>query len=131
MKGIALAFFALALLAGLCGMLWGIEMAATQNHLMAPAHAHLNLLGWVSCAIFGFYYHLVPGASAGLLPRAHFVLAATGLVTIVPGIAIAVSGGGEALAGIGSVLTVLSMLSFAAVVLRRVRPVQPASARMA
>lgn len=116
MTGIARRFFALAVLAGVCGMIWGIQMAASGDHLMFPAHAHLNLLGWVGCAIFGFYYHLVP--TSGWLPRAHFALAAAGLVTLVPGIALAEMGGSAAPAGIGSILTLLSMLTFAVVVLR-------------
>ena len=31
----------------------GIGMAASQNHSIMPAHAHLNLLGWVSLFLFG------------------------------------------------------------------------------
>jgi hypothetical protein len=31
-------------------------MGATQNFIIAPAHAHLNLLAWVSMALFGLWY---------------------------------------------------------------------------
>lgn len=118
MKGIARGFMAIGVLSALIGMVWGIQMSASGNHTLSPAHAHLNLLGWVSCAIFGFYYHVVPRAAAGVLARVHLGLAALGLVMIVPGIVMAVSGQGETLAKLGSVVTVLSMLTFAVVLLR-------------
>ena len=48
--------FLVAVPAALAGMVAGIVMGATQNFILAPAHAHLNLLGWVSMALFGLYY---------------------------------------------------------------------------
>ena len=119
MKGLSYWFFTLGVLSVLIGMVWGIQMAATHDHLLSPAHAHLNLLGWVSFSIYAFYYHLVPDATRGLLPRAHFVLALAGLVVIVPGIAMSISGMDETLAKLGSILSVLSMAAFAAIVLRQ------------
>ena len=121
MKGIAGYFMMLAVIAVVVGMSWGIYMAATGEHAMAPAHAHLNLVGWVTMSVFAFYYHLVPGAQDGMLPKLHFVAAALGLVLMVPGIALAVQESGEALAKAGSVLTLASMLLFLFVVLKTVR----------
>jgi cbb3-type cytochrome oxidase subunit 1 len=116
MKGVALWFFAAGVLAVTGGMLWGIQMAASGDHLMAPAHAHLNLVGWVTMAMFGVYYHLHPRAAGRGLARVHFVVALAGLVILVPGIALAVSEAGETLAKVGSVLTLASMLIFLATV---------------
>ncbi|OWU82479.1 hypothetical protein [Phaeobacter sp. 22II1-1F12B] len=118
MKSISFWFFILGVASVLIGMIWGIQMSATHDHLLSPAHAHLNLLGWVSFSIFAFYYHLVPDAAEGTLPQVHFTLAVSGLVLIVPGIAMAIQGQGETLAKLGSVLSVLNMLVFAAVVVR-------------
>ena len=118
MKSISFWFFILGVASVLIGMVWGIQMSATHDHLLSPAHAHLNLLGWVSFSIFAFYYHLVPDAAEGTLPQVHFTLAVSGLVLIVPGIAMAIQGQGETLAKLGSVLSVLNMLVFAAVVVR-------------
>mgnify|MGYP000135283016 CR=1 FL=1 len=127
MNGISKAFMLLALLWIIIGMAWGIQMAAANDHTMAPAHAHLNLVGWVTFAIFAFYYHLVPAAGRGLLPKLHLAAAVAGVVLMVPGIAMAVTRQGEALAKAGSVLTILSMLIFAAVMLRSIgRPAQVA-----
>ena len=52
--------FKLAVLFVIAGMAMGIGMAATHNHSIMPAHAHLNLLGWVSLFLFGIYYKLHP-----------------------------------------------------------------------
>ncbi|MAY86092.1 MAG: hypothetical protein CML02_05155 [Pseudooceanicola sp.] len=102
-------------------MVWGIQMAATHDHLLSPAHAHLNLLGWVSFSIYAFFYHLVPNAAQGLLPKVHFALALVGLVVIVPGIAMANMGVNEGIAAAGSILSLLSMLVFGVIVLRHGR----------
>lgn len=118
MKGIAFWFLVVAVVSVLIGMAWGIYMAASHDHTMAPVHAHLNLLGWVSFAIFAFYYHLVPAAQAGLLPRLHLALSLGGLVLIVPGIAMSVTGQGDTVGAVGSVLSVLGMACFMGVVIR-------------
>src|SRR3984893_11595234 len=57
MKASILSFRA-AVLMFIAGMIWGIVMGISQDHSTMPAHAHLNLLGWVSLFLFGFYYHL-------------------------------------------------------------------------
>ncbi len=44
----------------IAGMAMGIGMAASQDHSIMPAHAHLNLLGWVSLFLFGIYYERRP-----------------------------------------------------------------------
>ncbi|SEQ17451.1 hypothetical protein [Thalassovita taeanensis] len=121
MKGISIYFFLVAIVSVSLGMIWGIQMSASHDHIMAPAHAHLNLLGWVSMAIFAFYYHLVPDAALGALPKLHLALAVLGLVTIVPGIAMAVKETGETLAKLGSLLTLASMLVFLVIVVLQVR----------
>ena len=118
MKGISYAFFIAGVVSVVVGMIWGIQMSATHDHTLSPAHAHLNLLGWVSFAIFAFYYRLVPEAAEGVLPKLHLALALAGLVTIVPGIVMAITERGETLAKIGSVLSLLSMVVFLVVVVR-------------
>jgi len=57
-----------AVLFVLAGMLWGIQMAISNNHAPFPAHAHLNLLGWVSLFLFGIYYRLNPLLDEASMP---------------------------------------------------------------
>ncbi|MBI1407769.1 MAG: hypothetical protein GC145_16775 [Caulobacter sp.] len=60
MPRLSVTFFTTAVLMGLAGMVWGSIMGASGDHAMMPAHAHLNLLGWVSLSIMGGFYAL-PG----------------------------------------------------------------------
>ena len=57
MKASSLSFYA-AVVAVLVGMSWGIVMAISQDHSAMPAHAHLNLLGWVSLFLFGIFFDI-------------------------------------------------------------------------
>lgn len=112
MKGIAFWFFLVAVLWVTIGMAWGIQMSASGNHMLAGAHAHLNLVGWATMGLFGLYYHSVPAAAAKTLAKVHFVVAVAGVVAMVPGIALAITEQGETLAIVGSLLTFASMLIF-------------------
>ena len=58
MKGVAFWFFAsdVVYVCYVClGMIFGSQMAASDDFTFAPAHAHLNLVGWVTMALFGIY----------------------------------------------------------------------------
>jgi len=84
MQGTARLFFTLAVIYAICGMLLGIHMAMSHNHLQMPTHAHTMVAGWVSSAIFAFYYHLNPGDNRSGISRVHFVLqAVSGIVLVV------------------------------------------------
>lgn len=117
MRKVGTWFFAVAALCATAGMAWGIQMAATHDHLLSPAHAHLNLVGWVSMGLFGLYYRLTPSA-AGRLAWVQFALALAGVLLLVPGIALAIRGGTEGFAVAGSFLTIGSMVIFVLTVLR-------------
>lgn len=102
----------------LAGMSYGIHMATSGDFTLAPAHAHLNLLGWVSIALYGTFYTLIPSAATSMLAKAQVALAEIGVIVLTPGIAFAILGRGEALAATGSIIVIVSMLLFAIVVVR-------------
>ncbi len=118
MRGLAFNFFVLGIVSVLVGMIWGIGMSATGDHTLSPAHAHLNLLGFVLFSVFGFYYHAVPDAAEGVLPKLHFGTAVLSVVIVVPGIVMAIQETGEAMAKVGSLLAVVSMILFLIVVFK-------------
>lgn len=62
----------LAVLYLIAGVGLGLFMAASHDHSMFPVHAHLNLLGWVSMALFGCFYRLWPEAAGSRLAKVHF-----------------------------------------------------------
>lgn len=114
-------FFATAALFALIGMAWGIQMSAAQDHSLSPAHGHLNLIGFVSMAVFGGYYALNPLAAESKLAVIHYALTLASVIVLIPGIVMALTGAGEALAKGGSVLALLAMALFLVTVLRHAR----------
>ena len=61
------------------GVVMGVAMGITHRFEYAPVHAHVNLLGWASLALFALIYHIRPQAAATRLARLQFVLHNTGL----------------------------------------------------
>lgn len=56
------------------GMAMGIAMGASENFVLRPVHAHVNLLGWVTLALSGLVYSIFPQAAHNWLARLHFWL---------------------------------------------------------
>jgi hypothetical protein len=59
-------------------------MGASEDFTMMPAHAHLNLLGWVTLALYGTFYALTAGTLSPRLAWINFALSATGVVFMIP-----------------------------------------------
>ena len=106
-------FFATAAILALIGMAWGIQMSATHDHALSPAHGHLNLVGFVAMSVYGAFYGLFPAAAEGRLARLHYWLALAAVAVLTPGIAMAIAREQAALAQVGSLLTLASMALFA------------------
>ncbi len=118
MKSLPFWFIAVGAVLALAGMAWGIEMAVTQDHALAPGHAHNNLIGFVTMVIYGVYYKLVPAAAQTRLALVHFWVALLGALTIGIGVAMATSGQGEWLAQIASIATIIGMAIFVVTIFR-------------
>ncbi len=67
-------FLKIAVIYLVLGVIFGIWMGITQQFQFAPAHAHLNLLGWASLALMGVIYRLFPAAARTKLAHWHFWL---------------------------------------------------------
>ena len=115
MSNISGNFIKVAVLFALVGMALGIHMATSGNHDQHAAHAHINLVGWVTLMLFGLFYKAYPQAAEGKLALAHFWLSVVGAVIINVGVYLIYSGMPEAdpVAGIGSIFVILGMASFA------------------
>lgn len=116
MTGNAGRFFASAIIYAVLGMTLGLFMGMTQDHSQMPTHAHFVLIGWVTFAIYGFFYHAFPNAAANRLANAHFWLAEISLIVLLAGL-FAIFGGkpdlGEPFAAAGSIGILLSVILFA------------------
>lgn len=67
-------FLRLSVVYFVLGVTLGIFMAASHDYTFRPVHAHLNLLGWVSMALFGLWYRGAPASAESRLAKAHFWL---------------------------------------------------------
>ena len=105
------------------GMLWGIEMGVRQNFAMAPAHAHLNLVGGVLLFVFGLYYKLFPAAGDSALAKWQGRLHIAGAILFPLGVAIVVAKGETfiILPIIGSLIVLVAVILFAVIVMRTSR----------
>ncbi len=120
MKASSLSFRA-AVLFVIAGMAWGISMAISNDHAAMPAHAHLNLLGWVSLFLFGIFYFLHPAVDRSRTAMVQVViwLVATGILTVGVGLVHTGHAVGDPIAAIGSIVVLGDMLLFAWIVFRR------------
>jgi hypothetical protein len=119
MKASSLCFQA-AVLFVIAGMIWGITMAISEDHSAMPAHAHLNLLGWVSLFLFGIYYKLNPSLEDAKSAMAQVWIWIVGTIVLTIGVALVHAGhsAGDPIAAIGSFIVLLDMLLFGWLVYR-------------
>jgi hypothetical protein len=121
--------FRLSVSIGLVGMALGIFMGIRQDFVLAPAHAHLNLLGFVTLFLSALYYSAFPKAAASRLAPVQAFVSAVGAIVFPVGIACVLIGGRERFEPvvIGGALTVFfGMLLFAVIVYRTAGSPTPA-----
>ncbi len=121
MPRISQLYFKTATILFLVGIVMGLHMGISGNHSTYPAHAHLNLLGWVSSAIFGIYFALNPAKAGGRLPMIQFVVYTIGVIVMTVGLYLMLQGNPamDALVGIGSFIVLAGVLLFTAIVFSR------------
>ena len=111
-------FFRAAILFLIAGISLGLQMAISQNHNVIGAHAHINLLGWVTSALFGGYYALNPAKAEGRLPMIQFVVYIIGVICMGTSLYLLLSGNPamEPVVAVSSLITFTGVLLFAWVV---------------
>jgi len=105
----------------LAGMAAGIAMGIKQDFSLAPAHAHLNLLGFVTMFLSALYYSVFPMAAATRMARIQAVISVSGAILFPVGIASVLLGGHdrfEPLVVAGALTVFVGMLLFAVIVYR-------------
>lgn len=111
-------YFRTAILFLIVGISIGIHMSISQNHNVIGAHAHINLLGWVTSALFGGYYALNPAKAAGRLPMIQYIVYTLGVILMTVSLYLLLQGNTaiEPLVAAGSLITFAGVLLFAWVV---------------
>lgn len=102
----------------LVGLVAGIGMGVTEDFRLAPAHAHLNLIGFVALFLAGLYYAAVPEAATTALARVQAWTAVIGAIVFPVGIGLVVMEGPqfELVAIVGSIVVLIAMALFAWIV---------------
>ena len=121
MKRVDVYFLLLATVLLICGAVLGITMGAREDFQLVPVHAHLNLAGWASLALFGLTYRAYPALAATRLASYHFIISGTASVLLPIGIGFAVLRNSPGLAIVASILWLLGVLMFLVQLVRLLR----------
>lgn len=107
----------------IAGVLVGLHMSISHDHSAVGAHAHINLLGWVTMAIFGTYHALNPDGAASRLARVQFYTYTFGVVLMTPSLYLLVTGNPalEPIVAVASIIVFIGVLMFGLIVLRDAR----------
>lgn len=86
---------------------------------LAPAHAHLNLMGWTTLALMGGFYALAGERASKRLGWINYILSTAGVVVMIPSLAILLATNNQTSPGIviGSLLVFTGMAVFLAAVI--------------
>ncbi|TIS54196.1 hypothetical protein [Mesorhizobium sp.] len=111
-------FFKTATVFLMLGIAAGLQMAISGDHGAFPAHAHINLVGWVTSAIFGGYYALNPEKAGRRIAMIHYGVYTLGLVVMSPALYLMLHGNPalEPIVAFGSLIVAAGVLIFAFVV---------------
>src|SRR3954471_18105402 len=88
MNRLDLKFLLLGAIMLTAGAMPGVVVGIRHDFSLAPVHAHINLVGWASLALFGIVYKLYPEMARSRLAAWHFTLAAPAAVMFPIGIAL-------------------------------------------
>jgi hypothetical protein len=120
MPQVAELFFKSAIVFLIVGIAMGLHMSMSGNHDVIGAHAHTNLFGWVTSALFGGYYALNPAKAESRLAMVHFWVYAVGVAAMVPSLYMFLKGFAavEPLVALTSLVTFAGVIVFAVVVFK-------------
>jgi len=116
------AWFRLAAAYFAAGVMLGVAMGASGDHSLFPVHAHINLLGWVSMALFGLIGTVHPSIAEGRVAAAQFWMHNVGVPVMLAALTLRLKGwqSAEPLIGVASIVVGCSVLLFAWLVFTRI-----------
>jgi len=94
----------------------GLYMGASTDFALAPVHGHINLIGWVSLALFGLTYQLFPQAGSTRFAQIHFLLSAAAAFFFPFGLWLELFHGESRLIAMASLLWLAAVLQYAVLV---------------
>lgn len=118
------AWFRLAAIYFAIGVILGVTMGASGDHSLHPVHAHINLLGWVSMALFGLIGAAQPSITEGRIAALQFWMYNLAVPLMLGALTLRIKGFAsvEPLIGAASIVVGCSVLLFAWLVFARIGP---------
>jgi len=118
MPRLAELYFKTAVIFFIIGISIGLKMAISEDHTVIGAHAHCNLLGWVSMALFGGYYALNPKKAERRIAVIQYYVYTLGVAIMVPALYMMLEGNMamEPLVAVSSLIVFAGVLLFAFVI---------------
>ncbi len=105
-------FIGLGLIFLVVGLAFGLWMGISHNLQFAAAHAHWNLVGFVTSTLYGLIHRAYPKLAASKLTWPQCILHVAGVLIFAPGIILAITSNLVIPAAIGGVLIILAALMF-------------------
>lgn len=124
------AWFRVAVVYFVVAVALGIVMGASGDHTLMAVHAHINLLGWVTMALFGLIGLAYPAITEGRAAEWQFWLHNTGVPVMLVALTARLKGveAAEPVIGIASVIVGIGVVLFAWLVLTRMAGPRAAAA---
>ncbi|NLS04916.1 hypothetical protein HGP14_16350 [Rhizobium sp. P32RR-XVIII] len=113
MPRVAELYFKTAVVFFIVGVMIGLNMAISQDYSVIGAHAHCNLLGWVSMALFGGYHALNPNKAERRIAMIQYYVYTAGVALLVPVLYLMLKGN----TALEPVVALASLIIFAGVLL--------------
>jgi len=115
-------WFRLAAVYFAIGVVLGVTMGASGDHSLFAVHAHINLLGWVSMALFGLIGTVHPSITEGRVAAAQFWTFNVGVPVMLGALTLRLKGfpSVEPLIAVASMLIGCSVVLFAWQVFSRI-----------
>ncbi len=105
-------FIGLGLIFLVVGMAFGIWMGINQDFQFVDAHAHWNLVGFVTSILYGLIHRAYPKLSESRLTWPQCIVHVLGVLIFAPGIILVVATGQQVAAVIGALLILSAALAF-------------------
>lgn len=114
-------FIAAALACLVVGEGMGLWMGAAHDFALRPVHAHLNLVGWMTLALYGLIHRAYPGLAQSRVAGIQCSLAIAASIALSVGIAVAILVDEPRLAIVASFAVIAATLLFTFMFARRAR----------
>lgn len=117
---IAKKYFVTAICFLVVGIGVGLKMSIAHDYAAAGAHVHINLLGWVTMAVFGTFHALNPRGADTRFAKVQYYVYTGGVLVMMPALYLLLTGNPslEPVVAVSSLVVFVGILMFAAIIFR-------------